>query len=92
MKDYFDLWVLARHAAMDPATLQDAIDATFKRRDTPVPQDELFGLSTGYAGDRNKQQQWNAFLSKSNLSAPSLLEVVVLLNQFFGLAGRDQTS
>ena len=92
MKDYFDLWVLARHAAMDHAILQDANDATFKRRDTPIPENEPFGLSNGFAGDGLKQQQWNAFLSKSKLSAPSLVEVVRLLNQFFGFAGRDQAS
>jgi len=42
---------------MDHAILQDTIDATFKRRDTPIPQDEPLGLSIGLAGDRMKQQQ-----------------------------------
>ncbi|WP_332879393.1 nucleotidyl transferase AbiEii/AbiGii toxin family protein [Massilia sp. S19_KUP03_FR1] len=92
MKDYFDLWVLARHAAIDHAILQDAIDATFKRRDTPVPQDEPFGLSIDFAAEKMKQQQWNAFLSKSKLSAPSLVEVVELLNQFLIVAGQDQAT
>jgi len=50
------------------------------------------GLSAGFADDGMKQQQWDAFLSKSKLSAPSLVEVVRLLNQFFGFAGPDQPS
>jgi hypothetical protein len=91
MKDYFDLLVLMRHAVIDHVILQEAINATFKRRDTPVPQDEPLGLSAGFAADRMKQQQWNAFLSKSKLSAPPLMEVVGLLNQFFSVAGRNKT-
>lgn len=92
MKDYFDLWVLARHAEIDHAILRHAMKATFERRDTPVPQNEPFGLSAGFAADSMKQQQWNAFLSKSKLVAPSLVEVVGLLNQFFSDTGSDEES
>jgi predicted nucleotidyltransferase component of viral defense system len=92
MKDYFDLWVLARHATIDRTILQEAIDATFKRRDTPISPNEPFGLSSGFAADRMKQQQWNAFLSKSKLSAPPLAEVVELLSQFFSYSDRDQAT
>jgi len=37
MKDYFDLWVLLRNADLDQAILEQAVDATLKRRMTEMP-------------------------------------------------------
>lgn len=72
LKDYFDLWFLARHFAFDPALLQDAIAATFARRSTPLPQHLPLGLSDAFAQDATKAQQWKAFLRKNKLQAPAL--------------------
>lgn len=85
MKDYFDLWILARHATIDRAILSQAIEATFERRATPVPIDTPLGLSAVFAADPARQQQWNAFLSKNKLKAPELLAVVVLLQGLVGI-------
>lgn len=76
LKDYFDLWVLAKHVPFDPNILQEAISATFARRATPVPQELPLGLSDGFAQDKTKIQQWKAFLSKNKLQAPPLDELV----------------
>ncbi len=86
MKDYFDLWVLARHATIDRTILHRAIQATFARRDTPIPADTPLGLSAAFAADPLKQQQWKAFLSKNKLNAPELAEVVVVLQRLVGIA------
>jgi predicted nucleotidyltransferase component of viral defense system len=72
LKDYFDLWFLARHFSFDPALLQDAIAATFARRSTPLPQHLPLGLSDAFAQDATKVQQWKAFLRKNKLQAPAL--------------------
>jgi predicted nucleotidyltransferase component of viral defense system len=85
MKDYFDLWILARHATIDRTILNQAIQATFERRGTPIPTDMLLGLSAVFAADPAKQQQWKAFLSKNKLKAPELLEVVVVLQGLVGI-------
>ena len=37
MKDFFDLWVLLHDTTMDDAELQQAIEATFARRQTAIP-------------------------------------------------------
>lgn len=79
MKDYFDLWILAQHAAIDRTILAQAITATFERRQTPVPVALPLGLSDTFATDPMKRQQWNAFLSKNRLSAPDLAQVVEIL-------------
>ena len=87
MKDYFDLWILARHATMDRTILRNAIQATFTRRATPIPVETPLALSAKFAADTMKEQQWKAFLSKNRLQAPELGEVVVVLQQLVGVAG-----
>jgi predicted nucleotidyltransferase component of viral defense system len=72
MKDYFDLLALAREGAIDAATLARAIAATFERRGTPLPEAMPLGLSAEFARDAGKRQQWNAFLNRNRLKAPSL--------------------
>ena len=67
MKDYYDLWVLAREFEFTGDTLQAAIRATFKRRKTPLPVEVPFGLTTEFATDTTKQKQWQAFIGKSKL-------------------------
>ena len=80
LKDYFDLWVLAKHVQFDPAMLRKAIQATFARRGTPLPQTLLpLGLSDTFAQDANKIQQWNAFLGKNKLKAPALPDLIAEL-------------
>lgn len=76
LKDYFDLWVLAKHVPFDSNILQEAIAATFMRRGTPTPQELPLGLSEAFTQDRTKIQQWKAFLSKNKLQAPPLDELV----------------
>lgn len=46
LKDYFDLWVLARHSEFAGDVLHKAIGATLKRRGTVVPAGQPFGLSS----------------------------------------------
>lgn len=72
LKDYFDLWFLARHVSFDQAVLQEAIAATFCRRGTALPESLPLGLSDTFAQDPGKVQQWKAFLRKNKLQAPAL--------------------
>jgi predicted nucleotidyltransferase component of viral defense system len=76
LKDYFDLWVLAKHMPLDPDILREAIAATFMRRGTPMPDKLPLGLSDTFTRDSKKVQQWNAFLGKNKLRAPPLDELV----------------
>ena len=76
MKDIFDLHALARLGGHDTARLSEALAATFARRQTLVPADVPTGLSEVFAQDATKRTQWNAFLKKNRLAAPSL-EIVI---------------
>ncbi|WP_301101761.1 nucleotidyl transferase AbiEii/AbiGii toxin family protein [Propionivibrio sp.] len=82
MKDYFDLWVLARHSEFDSQILTRAIAATFQRRQTGFPDGVPIGLSNEFASDPQKVKQWNAFLRKNAIDPKPLSEVVTYLREF----------
>lgn len=84
MKDYYDLWTLARQFEFDGSGLCAAIRATFQRRRTALPSEVPLALTPEFGTDRHKATQWSAFLRKGRLieSPPSLEGVVDLLASF----------
>jgi len=84
MKDFYDLWVLARQFEFQGPLLCQAIRATFERRRTPVPAETPLALSPEFAQDRGKQTQWRAFISKGKLDTGGvgLNEVIDALRDF----------
>jgi len=79
MKDYFDLWVLARHSDFDGAVLAQAIRATFERRGTGIPSGAPLGLTDEFGLDEQKTKQWQAFLRKNTLEPMPLITVIETL-------------
>ena len=82
MKDYFDLWVLARHTDFVGDILRQAVQATFERRKTVLTGQPPFGLTDAFAQDAQKQMQWQAFLKKNRLEALALTDVIAALATF----------
>lgn len=82
MKDYFDLWILARHTDFDGETLGQAIQATFARRKSNLHAEPPLGLAREFVEDAQKQTQWQAFLRKNALEALSLEDIVNCLVDF----------
>lgn len=82
MKDYFDLWILAKHSDFDGAVLSRAIRATFERRRTDIPTGAPIGLTDEFVNDAQKEKQWQAFLRKNGLNQTPLRVVVGDLNVF----------
>ena len=70
MKDYYDVWALAKQFDFDGDILKNAIRATFLRRKTDLPAEVPAGLSDGFAEDKTKQNQWNAFVRRTRLKLP----------------------
>lgn len=96
MKDFADVWSLARAFQFDGRTLSDAIEATFARRDTQVPIEPPLAFTAEFSSDRAKQAQWRAFLQRSRAEdlPPLLDDVVLLLDGFLmgparAIAGQD---
>ena len=84
MKDFFDLWTLAKEYEFDGSVLAKAIQATFDRRETAVPETTPLALTAEFAENDAKVKQWSAFLLRGNVQSPqlSLGEVVALLRDF----------
>lgn len=77
MKDYFDIWMILRKSELDPEVLRSALMATVKRRSTLMPEKLPLGLSDEFAQNKNKNVQWNAFLTKNQLDGIKLNELVM---------------
>ena len=84
MKDFYDLWILARTFSFDGEMLSRAIEATFIRRHTPIPTEIPMGLSAEFCYDPGEKTQWRAFLRKGRFAEErgSLGEVVSFLRDF----------
>jgi hypothetical protein len=84
MKDFFDLWVMARDFSFEGDTLRKAIAATFSRRRTELPSMVPTALTGAFASDESKKKQWSAFCVRSGLKAQDgeLQDVVALLSGF----------
>jgi hypothetical protein len=85
MKDFFDLWTLAKRFSFDGKRLGESVSATFARRGMTLPTDTPVGLSKAFSGSPTKQAQWRAFL-KQSVSPPHqdlpLEEVISFLADF----------
>lgn len=84
MKDYFDLWHLAKSFAFDGQAVSDSIRSTFGRRGKALPQDVPAGFTESFWGDSSRQAMWNSFCRKSVRSTPfpTLEEVVTFVAGF----------
>ena len=77
MKDFYDVWLLARHFAFDGTTLGRAIASTFAARETPLETRPL-ALTAAFAERPDTQRLWSAFVTRSGLrDAPDSLAHVV---------------
>lgn len=65
MKDYYDLWLILETFEFDGGSLQKAIETTFRRRDTEIPNECPVSLSADFA--HASQTRWKNFLSKMEL-------------------------
>lgn len=98
MKDFYDLWVIARSFEFDGTLLSQAIRATFERRGTALPTEVPLALSEEFSDDPGKKTQWVAFLRRLGQAAGSvsLAEVTETLKEFLWppalAAARDEVS
>jgi predicted nucleotidyltransferase component of viral defense system len=84
MKDFFDIWFLAKTFDFDGQVLADAIKSTFAKRKTDLPSAMPFALTEAFAEDGAKQKQWKAFMSRvlKSSSATSLDEIRAAISPF----------
>lgn len=85
MKDFFDIWILARSRDFKGNDLARAIAATFKRRRTAIPAELPDALTRAFAEDPMKKQQWNGFVKDMTVQPGSLADVVDQIAPFLML-------
>lgn len=84
MKDYFDLWAIPQARPIGDAELDAAVQATFLRRQTPIPTERPTGLSEIFALDDAKQAQWQAYARSLQLGELRLQAVTDEIWKIFG--------
>lgn len=67
MKDFYDLRMISRQFAFDGPKLVAAIQATFERRRTAIPETAPVALTEEFSTDPGKVAQWNAFVKRTGL-------------------------
>ena len=82
MKDFYDLLTLARNFSFDGTVLVRAVQNTFARRGTPVPETTPIALTDEFANDAAKAFQWTNFLKRVNVQADELAKVIDQLSRF----------
>jgi hypothetical protein len=83
MKDFFDIWFLARNFAFEGRTLRAALQATLSRRGA-LPTEFPVALTPKFFEDSVKLNQWKAFRQRARLEtdAPELGDVCRFLTDF----------
>jgi len=84
MKDYFDLWHLAKGFAFDGQAVSESIRATFERRAKALPEAVPMGFTEAFWSDPRRQAMWESFCKKSVRTKPfpNLEEVVTFVATF----------
>jgi predicted nucleotidyltransferase component of viral defense system len=67
MKDFYDVALLAKDFDFDGALLVRAIRATFERRGTPLPLTTPIAMTSAFAEDSAKLEQWAGFARKAGV-------------------------
>lgn len=84
MKDFLDIWLLAQGRAFEGDLLSRAIEATFRRRRTALPESMPVALTPTLHSATAKRTQWRAYLRKGRIPyvVPDLSEVAAHIESF----------
>jgi len=84
MKDFYDVWLLARQFEFDGATLLSATKATFANRGTAIEAAPV-AFTEAFTSAAATQAQWSAFMRRLGVKTPaSLKEATELIATFLG--------
>ena len=83
MKDFFDLWMIARQFDFQGNELATAVRKTFYNRNTDIDADPV-ALTSSFTADEKTEMQWKAFIKRMRIEhhPGSLDEIREPLRQF----------
>ena len=76
MKDFYDIWFLTKTRQFNRERLTEAIEATFKKRNTEIGDIKLI-FEKEFVQDSNKSKQWTAFLRRISIEEQVSFESVM---------------
>ncbi len=84
MKDFYDLWLMARRFDFKGAILAEALKKTFAHRKTALPQKSLLFAQEIYDETSDRQTLWKAFLTKGQIknTPEKLSETAKVIEKF----------
>jgi len=84
MKDFYDVWLMARQFDFGVKSLAKAIQVTFKNRKTNVPKASPLFDAELYDAHSNQEIMWKAFLKNGQIkNAPVAFRGIVLAIESF---------
>ena len=81
MKDFYDIYYLARMYGFDGRVLQEAVYRTFEKRGTLYNRDGLKRV-VGMGEDLEMNKRWRNFLKQLKQNEPDFKEVLDVINKF----------
>jgi hypothetical protein len=86
LKDFFDIWTIAKTFGFEKAALAQAIGGTLHQRGTGVPTEMPLALTPVFAELPETKKMWEAFLRRNPpaVAPPSFEELVSDIRQFLG--------
>jgi hypothetical protein len=77
MKDFYDIWLLSNQFDFDSHNLNKAIQGTFKKRKTTIPE-SITVFEKEFTENKDKNTQWKAMIKNLHLEhAPAELKDVM---------------
>jgi predicted nucleotidyltransferase component of viral defense system len=82
LKDFYDIWYLARHRTFVTKTLQSAVKSTFEFRGTSLSRRTIV-FDDAFASSIDRQRAWQAWIARTGLVAPTdFIDVMHAIIQF----------
>lgn len=82
LKDFYDLFALARETEFAGDVLVESVRRTFATRGTRIPEGTPQGLGDAFLANQTTQSRWSGFIADRHLIAPTLPEVGTRLRAF----------
>lgn len=80
-KDYYDIWLIAENFDFESQSLQKAIEKTFAKRQTEIPDERPVGLTLEFA--ETNRDRWTNFLNKLGLQNEHVEDFVNVVEQIW---------
>lgn len=86
LKDFYDIWTIAKTFGFEKAALAQAIGGTLTQRNTDLPTEIPFALTPAFTDIPEKKRMWEGFLRRNPpaVAPPPFEEVVSDIRNFLG--------